>query len=100
MMKTVLRVPVQLYRLFISPLLGPRCRFEPTCSSYALEALEKHGAVKGLFLSLRRLSRCHPWRECNRHDPVPESFEWRIDWPVSMGYKRGNANKATAPAKD
>jgi putative membrane protein insertion efficiency factor len=65
------RLPIRLYKLLISPLLGPACRFEPSCSAYALEALEKHGVMKGGFLTLRRLSRCHPWSGRQGHDPVP-----------------------------
>ena len=61
---------VRLYRYAISPLLGPHCRFAPTCSAYALEALTVHGAVHGGWLSLRRVSRCHPFA-AGGHDPVP-----------------------------
>ena len=65
------QMPILLYRRLISPLLGPSCRFHPTCSAYALEALEKHGVFKGLYLTVRRLLRCHPWSGCGGHDPVP-----------------------------
>lgn len=58
------------YQLAISPLLGNRCRFFPSCSDYALEALEKHGMNKGIWLGLRRVSRCHPWCP-GGYDPVP-----------------------------
>jgi putative membrane protein insertion efficiency factor len=57
----VLVLPIRLYQLVISPLLGPRCRFYPSCSAYAVEALQRHGAVRGGWLALRRLGRCHPW---------------------------------------
>ena len=67
----VLAVPVHIYRLFISPLLGANCRYQPTCSSYALEALERHGALKGGWLAVRRIGRCHPWGGSG-YDPVPE----------------------------
>jgi len=61
---------VRGYRFFLSPWLGSACRFEPTCSAYALQALEAHGAAAGTYLTLSRLVRCHPW--CNGgHDPVP-----------------------------
>lgn len=53
--------PVHIYRAAISPRLGHNCRFEPTCSAYALEALAKHGAAKGGWLALRRIARCRPW---------------------------------------
>ncbi|WP_373974233.1 membrane protein insertion efficiency factor YidD [Chitinibacter sp. SCUT-21] len=61
---------VKLYQLMISPLLGPRCRFTPTCSHYCIEAIQKHGAVKGSSLTVRRLCRCHPWGGSG-YDPVP-----------------------------
>lgn len=54
-------LPVRLYRLVFSPWVGRNCRYDPTCSSYALEALEKHGAFKGSWLAARRIARCHPW---------------------------------------
>ncbi len=63
---------VRAYRLLLSPLLGPRCRYLPTCSEYALEALARHGALRGSLLSLRRVLRCHPWGGSG-HDPVPGS---------------------------
>lgn len=65
-----LMLPVRLYRYFISPLTGPNCRFTPSCSAYALEALERHGAIRGSWLAARRILRCHPWGGCG-HDPVP-----------------------------
>ena len=58
------------YRLFISPLLPAACRYYPTCSAYAIEAIEKHGALSGSWLALRRLGRCHPFRP-GGYDPVP-----------------------------
>jgi hypothetical protein len=61
---------VRGYQLFLSPFLPPSCRFHPTCSQYALEALEKHGALRGVWLALRRVLRCHPWHP-GGHDPVP-----------------------------
>lgn len=62
---------VQLYRYGISPFLGNHCRFHPSCSSYAIEALQRHGAVHGSWLTVRRLSRCHPWH-AGGLDPVPD----------------------------
>lgn len=62
---------VKAYRLLLSPWLGSACRFEPTCSAYALQALERHGALGGSYLTLHRLCRCHPWCD-GGPDPVPE----------------------------
>lgn len=63
---------VRAYRLLLKPWLGNACRFEPTCSAYTLEALQRHGALRGSALGGWRLLRCHPW--CNGgHDPVPEN---------------------------
>jgi len=67
----VLRVLVRGYQLLISPYLAPRCRYMPTCSAYAVEALETHGAFKGGWLAIRRIVRCHPWGGFG-FDPVPE----------------------------
>lgn len=64
---------VRGYRLLLSPWLGSSCRFEPTCSVYALDALERHGALAGSYLTLRRLGRCGPWCD-GGHDPVPEAL--------------------------
>ena len=61
---------VKAYRLLLSPWLGSACRFEPTCSRYAIEALEMHGAAKGSYLTAGRLLRCHPWC-AGGFDPVP-----------------------------
>lgn len=61
---------VRAYQLLISPFVPPSCRFHPTCSHYAIEALRKHGAFKGLWLAVRRIMRCHPWHS-GGHDPVP-----------------------------
>ena len=63
-------VPVRAYRLLLSAWIGHGCRFQPTCSVYALEALERHGAIRGTALMLRRIGRCHPWGGSG-YDPVP-----------------------------
>jgi putative membrane protein insertion efficiency factor len=67
-------VPVRAYQWFISPLLPPSCRYEPTCSAYAVEALQRHGLLRGSFLTARRLLRCHPWGGSG-YDPVPDSLQ-------------------------
>ena len=66
----LLVAPVRAYQLVVSPLLGPRCRFYPSCSAYAVDALRAHGPVRGLWLAGRRLLRCHPWNP-GGPDPVP-----------------------------
>ena len=66
----ILVLPIRFYQVCISPLLGPSCRFTPTCSEYARQAILKHGPFKGLYLAVRRLLRCHPWGGSG-YDPVP-----------------------------
>lgn len=68
----LLRLPVRVYQLCVSPMMPPSCRHVPSCSEYALEALERHGAVRGSGLAAWRLLRCHPWGSAG-FDPVPES---------------------------
>lgn len=70
MIRKVFIFPVRLYSLLVSPVLPPSCRFHPTCSAYAAEALEKHGVSRGLWLAVRRLLRCNPFRP-GGYDPVP-----------------------------
>jgi putative membrane protein insertion efficiency factor len=70
MIRAVLVGLVKAYRLLLSPWLGSSCRFEPTCSLYAIEALQVHGAAAGSYLTVHRLLRCHPWC-AGGHDPVP-----------------------------
>ena len=65
-------LPVRAYRLLFSPWVGHGCRYQPTCSAYALEALEKHGAIKGSWLAARRIGRCHPMGG-HGYDPVPNT---------------------------
>ena len=66
----VLRLLIRAYQLVLSPLLGPACRYEPTCSRYAAQAIERHGPLRGSALALRRIGRCHPLGESG-YDPVP-----------------------------
>jgi hypothetical protein len=70
-MRAILIALIRGYQWFISPLLGNHCRFYPSCSQYAREAIERHGALRGVWLAIRRLSRCHPWHP-GGIDPVPE----------------------------
>lgn len=69
-MKRLLLAMVKAYRYAISPMLGSNCRYYPCCSEYAVEAIEKHGAIKGFWLALKRIGRCHPW-SAGGFDPVP-----------------------------
>lgn len=62
---------IRLYQFFISPLLGPACRFVPSCSQYTYEAIQRHGIARGLFLGMKRLARCHPFHP-GGYDPVPK----------------------------
>lgn len=61
---------IGVYQRLLSPFLGTNCRFDPSCSSYAVQAIDKHGALKGGYFAVRRLGRCHPWGD-GGHDPVP-----------------------------
>jgi len=80
----VLKALIAAYSYAVSPLLGANCRFHPTCSHYAIEAIDRYGALKGGYFALRRILKCHPWHKGNMLDPVPE----RIDRPAIIGYKR------------
>ena len=66
----LLIIPIKIYQTIISPLLGPSCRFTPTCSQYAVEAIQKYGPLKGSWLSFKRILKCHPWGGSG-DDPVP-----------------------------
>ncbi|MCL2033642.1 MAG: membrane protein insertion efficiency factor YidD [Oscillospiraceae bacterium] len=72
-MKTMMLLVIRLYRRFISPLKPPSCRFYPTCSSYALTAVSEHGALRGGFLALKRILKCHPFHP-GGYDPVPQKM--------------------------
>ena len=70
MIRALLSAPIHAYRLLLSPLLGPACRYAPSCSAYALEAIAVHGPLRGSMLAARRVLRCHPWGG-HGDDPVP-----------------------------
>ncbi|WDP91138.1 MAG: membrane protein insertion efficiency factor YidD [Desulfobacter sp.] len=70
MSKKLLSILIKFYQIFISPFLGQNCRYYPTCSAYALEAVEKYGSLKGGALAVKRILRCHPFR-AGGYDPVP-----------------------------
>ena len=70
-MARIVALPVRAYRLILSPWVGYNCRYQPTCSAYALEALDRHGALRGVRLAAGRILRCHPWGGSG-YDPVPE----------------------------
>jgi len=63
-------IPIKLYQILLSPLLGQSCRYFPTCSQYTIEAIDKYGPIKGIWLGTKRISKCHPWGGSG-HDPVP-----------------------------
>ena len=69
-LKKTFILPIRFYQLSISPLLGSKCRFQPTCSQYMILAIEEWGVLKGIYLGMRRLFKCHPWGP-HGHDPVP-----------------------------
>ncbi len=68
--RTALKLLIRGYQLFVSPILGANCRFAPSCSKYAIEAIDSHGAVRGSWLAVKRIGRCHPWGGAG-YDPVP-----------------------------
>ncbi len=70
--KKIAILPIRFYQWFLSPMLGPTCRYQPTCSHYMVEAIEEWGVLRGLWLGLKRISRCHPWGG-HGYDPVPEN---------------------------
>ena len=65
---------IRVYQLIISPMLGSNCRFIPTCSEYAMESLKEYGLIKGIFLSIKRIGKCHPWGS-HGYDPIPNKME-------------------------
>lgn len=87
----ILILPIKFYQKAISPLLPSSCRYYPTCSTYTIEALKKHGPLKGLFLSTRRIFFCSPWGGSGK-DPVPEQFFWSKKQAEKKGYQVTYAN--------
>ena len=87
-MKQILKSLIMAYAYLISPLTGTNCRFYPTCSAYMTEAIDRHGAAKGMVMGCRRIARCHPYHKGAMMDPVPVS----IDWGGILGYKRGTCS--------
>ena len=67
----ILMIPIRIYQLVISPFLPATCRYAPTCSAYAIQALQKHGPFYGTYLAVKRILSCHPWSKRHGHDPVP-----------------------------
>ena len=76
-MRQILIALIKLYRYALSPYLAPSCRYTPTCSSYAIEAVERYGPFRGSWMAIRRISRCHPWHEAG-YDPVPDNTDLTI----------------------
>ena len=69
MIKLFFIIPIKIYQLLLSPYIGKSCRFEPTCSSYSIESINRYGVIKGVSLSLKRILKCHPWGDSG-YDPV------------------------------
>ena len=69
-------IPIKLYQILLSPLLGQSCRYHPTCSQYAVEAIEKYGPIKGIWLGIKRIARCHPWGGLD----MILSLKYQIHW--------------------
>jgi len=89
-MKKLFIWPIRFYQMAISPYLGTKCRYQPTCSQYMVEAIEKRGVLKGLYLGIRRIGRCHPWGG-HGYDPVPEKKSNNLE-------KENNDEKETKKA--
>ncbi|MBU6368312.1 MAG: membrane protein insertion efficiency factor YidD [Burkholderiales bacterium] len=85
---------IKAYRLLLSPWLGSSCRFTPTCSAYGLQALARHGAASGSYLTLKRIARCHPWCQ-GGHDPVP--FTAFCSTPTVLSSQRQSSSSSESP---
>ena len=75
LIKKLVVFPIRLYQLFLSPMLGRNCRYTPTCSQYMIEAVMEWGVLKGVYLGVRRIFRCHPWATHAHIDPVPKKVK-------------------------
>lgn len=89
LLKLLLTAPIRAYKFFLSPWVGQSCRFTPTCSSYAIEAIETLGPARGLLLSARRIGRCHPWC-AGGDDPVPVSTRSEVPEPIAPSLQNKN----------
>ncbi len=74
MLKKIFILPIRIYQVTLSPLLGTNCRHHPSCSQYTIEAIQEWGVIKGIWLGMKRISRCHPWGT-HGYDPVPKKDE-------------------------
>ncbi len=97
----LLKLPIHAYRLSLSYLIGGRCRFQPTCSVYALQALDRHGPVTGLWLAAKRLARCHPFARGGhwQYDPVPDPKEINQQLPCDTAQSLGTCGNEQRKAR-
>ena len=79
--KLICLLLIYFYKIFISPILPKSCRYVPTCSTYAIEAIQKFGVIKGIFLTTKRICRCTPKYPCG-YDPVPDNIKGEIKWVI------------------
>lgn len=90
---------IKLYQVAISPLLGPKCKFYPSCSTYGYEAISTHGPFKGLVLTIYRVGRCHPW-QLGGIDPVPAEGAWRPDVNLDGSPRSSDLNSTSSVSSD
>lgn len=90
---------IKLYQVAISPLLGPKCKFYPSCSTYGYEAISTHGPFKGLVLTVYRVGRCHPW-QLGGIDPVPAEGAWRPDVNLDGSPRSSDLNSTSSVSSD
>jgi uncharacterized protein len=94
-LKQIFIFPVRLYQKLLSPLLGPNCRYQPTCSHYMIMAIEEWGVIKGVYLGVRRIMRCHPWGGVG-YDPVPAKGNRKSE----IGRKGGREERKKGTASE